>query len=31
LDPKIEVRPTAGQIDDLIAELRKRVVAESAH
>ncbi len=25
LDPKIEVRPTAGQIDDLIAELRKRV------
>jgi excinuclease ABC subunit B len=25
LDPKIEVRPTKGQIDDLIAELRKRV------
>ncbi len=25
LDPKIKVRPTMGQIDDLIAELRKRV------
>jgi len=25
LDPKIEVRPTKGQIDDLIAELRQRV------
>lgn len=25
LDPKIEVRPTKGQIDDLIAELRKRI------
>jgi excinuclease ABC subunit B len=25
LDPKVEVRPTLGQIDDLIVELRKRV------
>ncbi len=25
LDPQIDVRPTKGQIDDLIAELRKRV------
>ncbi len=26
LDPEIEVRPTKGQIDDLIAEIRERVV-----
>ncbi len=25
LDPKVEVRPTKGQIDDLIGEIRKRV------
>jgi excinuclease ABC subunit B len=25
LDPKIEVRPTEGQIDDLIAEIRERI------
>jgi excinuclease ABC subunit B len=27
VDPRIEVRPTEGQIDDLLAELRKRVEA----
>ena len=25
LDPKIEVRPTQGQIDDLVAEIKKRI------
>jgi excinuclease ABC subunit B len=28
LDPPIEVRPTKGQIDDLLGEIRKRVEAE---
>ncbi len=28
LDPEIEIRPTQGQIDDLIAEIRKRVERE---
>ena len=27
LDPEIEVRPTKGQVDDLLAECKKRVVA----
>ncbi|HEV2953363.1 MAG TPA: excinuclease ABC subunit UvrB [Candidatus Dormibacteraeota bacterium] len=27
VDPVVEVRPTTGQVDDLIAELRKRVAA----
>jgi len=27
LDPEIEVRPTAGQVDDLLAECKKRVAA----
>ncbi|MDO9631771.1 MAG: helicase-related protein, partial [Humidesulfovibrio sp.] len=28
LDPRIEVRPTKGQVDDLVAEIRKRVANE---
>ncbi|HEY8493432.1 MAG TPA: excinuclease ABC subunit UvrB, partial [Myxococcota bacterium] len=27
VDPRIEVRPAAGQVDDLLAEIRKRVAA----
>ncbi|MBF0482811.1 MAG: excinuclease ABC subunit UvrB, partial [Desulfovibrionaceae bacterium] len=27
LDPEVEVRPTAGQVDDLLAECKKRVAA----
>ena len=29
-DPKVEVRPAGGQVDDLLAEIRRRVAAASA-
>jgi excinuclease ABC subunit B len=28
LDPKIEIRPTLGQIDDLMQEIKRRIVAK---